>query len=188
MIKGVYYEFISIPCRGERRTPYSMPLGILWDERPKFKLYKGVGLLRYLNDETTLLLYTPESPLDFYLSLIHDKTIELEGPCRPPREYVLYVRCRPRLLRVNKSYNLYECLDIEISHGRPVPYSRSYGCLVEMLVVLTKLEAGALDPSYIDYVERLRWCIERSSPQNEKLREVADVVLQRARELGQRAE
>lgn len=183
--KGVYYEFISIPCKGGERMEYSMPLGVLWGDHPMFKVYKETVLYKYLRNPKlgSLLLYSPNDPMDFFLSIKHDKIIEKKGPCLPSRPFALYMICKPHLKESFESYDLYFCTDIKTVYGKPEPYSRTYGCLVEMLVVLTKLKSKALDRRYLTYLDFLRWCIERSSPKEKRFKEVAEDVMQDAREI-----
>jgi hypothetical protein len=163
-----------------------MPLGVLWERDPIFKVYKNTGLYEILineapNKEFKLLLYSPVDPIDYYLSINHDKIIENEGPCKPPRPYMMYILCKPKPIKEEEVSNVYLCKNVEVFEGAAQPFTRVYGCLVEMLVVLTKLEAGALDESYIDYLRKLKWCIERASPRNDMFKEVAEDVLRRTK-------
>ncbi len=184
MFQGVYYEFISIPCIDKERLSYSMPLGIIFlNHTIKFKVYRGTGLfkiLEYYKENIELMMYSPKDPLDFYLSLVHDKDLEKGGPCTPPKPYIMYITCKPVLNKKNENYNEYICGNIRLEKGDPVPYSRAYGCLVEMLVILTKIEAGVSLEFFLNYLKDLKWCVERASPYNSRLKEVAELVLQRA--------
>ena len=161
-----------------------MPLGVLWGATPLFKVYKGTGLFELLErDEVeNLLLYSPKDPADYFLSIRHDPKLESEGPCKPPKDFTLYVICEPSIKEIREDFKIYECRNVEIFEGNPEPYSRAYGCFVEMLVVITKMKAGVLDQKYLSYLDFLRWCIERSAPKSEKMRVVLNYVLQSFRD------
>ncbi|MCE4621167.1 MAG: hypothetical protein F7B95_01840 [Desulfurococcales archaeon] len=180
---GVYYEFIALACNAR----YTMPLGLKWSKRPVFRVYRGSGLYNILRDgkEEQLLLYAPLDPIDFYDSLMHRLDSELTG-CAPPRDFIVYVSCTPKLLLSNQEYDLYECGNAEVVPGKPVPYTRVYGCLTELLIILTKLEAQVIPGSKaLEYAENLANCVKRASPDKRVYWGVADEVLQRISELSQ---
>ena len=165
MIEGAYYEFVAFPCGGDR---YSMPLGLVWGPN-EFYVYRTAGLFRRLGRSGTLILLSPNDPLAFARSVDH--TLELEaswdGGCpRPEPAWGAWYRCEYELRSADGEGASYVCRTLERVAGEPPPYSRVYGCLVELLVLLTKARAGVAEPWYLGYARGLKWCVERASRGN----------------------
>ncbi|MDM7276005.1 MAG: hypothetical protein P3X22_007845 [Thermoprotei archaeon] len=177
-VKGVYYEFIAFPC-GHK---YSMPLGLLYMEKPRFKVYKGTGLWGLLRGGVGgLVLLAPRDPLDFYLSLIHSLELEVSwgsDGCPVVDEFKgAWFTCAPRLLASGGDYDEYECSSFTHTGGSPPPYSRAMGCFVELLILLSKARAKVVDAGSLSYARWLRWCVGRASPGDERIVGVSDTVL-----------
>lgn len=176
----MYYELIAFVC-GRK---HSSPIGIFGMERGTFRLYRGTRIGEIMRTAQKIFLLSPSDPLLFYKSLTHELEAEIawEGECPKPDERLgAWYACEPRLVERREEYDLYECGRLEHIIGVPPPYSRTMGCLVELLVILTKVRAGVELGDYRCYASWLRRCIERSSRGNPKYLEVADAVL---RELG----
>jgi len=166
-LEGVYYEVVSFPC-GYR---YSMPLGVSRrGGRLLFRVFRGAGLLGRLGGGGRLYLLAPSRPEAFLWSLEHrlEESISWSGGCPVPDESLgAWVACEARSLGWEGGALRYECLEPRHLAGQPPAYSRAMGCLVEMLVVVSKLEAGAplpdLPGGVRGYLEWLAWCVSRSS-------------------------
>ncbi|MCS7106932.1 MAG: hypothetical protein NZ902_02375 [Acidilobaceae archaeon] len=171
MLEDVYYEFIAFPC-GVR---LSSPLGIFGRS---FKVYKGTSLWRALPRASRLLLLSPLDPLAFYDSVRHELELRVEWEeCPRPHERLgAWYSCMPRLLERGELYDVYRCEEFAHIGGTPPPYSRVMGCLVELLVLLTKARVGAVK-GYLEYARWLTWCVERAS-RGGRYAEVARLVLQ----------
>ncbi len=178
MISGIYYEFISFPC-GKRR--YSMPLGIIWAPQPAFYIYKTAGLSRLIDSSGTLFLLSPSDPLLFLESINH--TLELkvafdDNGCPRPSELGSWYRC-DYVINYNDNEKVGGvCRSFIPVRLASVPYTRLYGCLVELLVILTKARAGVIKDWYLEYARGLRDCIERSSRGAPRYVAAADSALQ----------
>ena len=173
---GVYHEMVSVAC-GAR---YTMPLGILVGHGgPVFKLYPGAGLGRILvRGVDRLLLIAPRDPRVFWASIEHRLEDELEWPCpKPDPEVGAWYECRPRLLRVeDDGVAWYECSVFKHLAGYPPVYTRSYGCLVELMILYTKARAGVRIDGVRDHARYLEWCVARSSPWNKDLVNLASKI------------
>jgi hypothetical protein len=141
LVEGVVYEFIAIPC-GYR---YTMPLGLRWGDPPRAKVYRGTGLYSILKSGNVerIILYAPTNPLDFALSVTHELDKEVGLECEPPRPYIVMYNCQPRATVDKGDYIELECPG-EIIEGTPIPYSRLYGAIIEILVAASKVGAGVL--------------------------------------------
>lgn len=177
LIKGAYYEFIAFPCAANAR--YSMPLGVLWGDDRTFSVYRSAGLLRFLADRGTLMLLSPSDPLLFVKSVSHSLEHEVEWePDGCPRLSGLggIYRCEYRRLKEYPEEVTFSCSLTEVESPH-VPYTRAYGCLVELLVLLTKARAGVVESWYVDYARGLRWCVERSTRGLRSYVDAADAIL-----------
>jgi hypothetical protein len=177
--KGLYYEFIAVPC-GSR---YTMPLGVYNGVKPTFTVYRDSGLYRVLRGGVReLFLLAPYDPLLFYESLTHrlEHVIVWGGDGCPVVSESLgcWFHCTPRLVAEDQGFDTYECSSFKHIAGSPPPYSRVMGCLVELLVVYTKAKAGVLSGGYVGYARWLRWCIERASRGDPRYVSIAELVLQ----------
>ncbi len=175
-MEDAYYEFVAFPCGSDR---YSMPLGVTAREGA-FRVFKGAGLLRRLNAKGTLRLLSPSDPLDFYLSLRHELEAQVnwDGGCpRPDPTRGLWFTCHYVTVSDEGPDVLFRCVELRREGGELPPYSRVYGCLVELLVLLTKAKAGAGEPWYLDYAKGLRWCVERASRGDRRYVSTADEAL-----------
>jgi hypothetical protein len=141
LIEGVVYEFIAIPCGYK----YTMPLGLRWGDPPIAKVYRGTGLYSILKsaDVERIVLYSPANPLDFVLSITHELDKDVTAECEPPRPYMIKYSCWPRVRADREDYIELECPG-EIGEGIPLPYSRLYGAIIEILVIASKVGAGVL--------------------------------------------
>lgn len=184
-IRGVYYEFIAIPC-GHR---YSMPLGLFFGDSPVFRVYAGADLYKILKlNVSRLLLLSPVDPLSFYYSLNHSFESSLEwgvDGC-PSLNSMLgaWYSCTPRLVGESMEFDIYECSSFTYLTGAPPPYTRVMGCFIELLILLTKARAGVLEDSFLEYAKWLRWCIERASRGDERYVRVVELILQELRGFG----
>lgn len=177
MIEGAYYEFIAFPCGADSR--YSMPLGVLWGDNKMFSVYRSAGLLRFLADRGTLMLLSPSDPLLFAKSVNHTLEHEVEwGPDGCPKLSGLggIYTCEYQRLMEGPEKVTFGCKLTEVE-GPHVPYTRAYGCLVELLVLLTKARAGVGESWYVDYARGLRWCVERSTRGLRDYVDTADAIL-----------
>ncbi len=177
-VRGVYYEFVAFPC-GRK---YSMPLGLLYCEKPRFKVYRGTGLWSFLRENVgDLTLLAPRDPLDFHLSLTHRLESEVSwGPDGCPavdESRGAWFKCTPSLSASSGDYDEYECSSFAHTGGSPPPYSRAMGCFVELLIILSKARAGVVGVDSLSYARWLRWCVGRASPGDERIVRVSDIVL-----------
>ncbi|MEN2999657.1 MAG: hypothetical protein ABDH61_03695 [Acidilobaceae archaeon] len=171
LLGDIYYEFIAFPCSQR----LSSPLGLLGRD---FKVYKDTSLWRALPRSRRLFLLSPLDPLAFYESLRHELELQIEWrECPKPDERLgAWYSCAPQLVERGELYDVYRCEELVHVAGSPPPYSRVMGCLVELLVLLTKARAGAVK-GYSEHARWLAWCVERAS-RGGKYAEVARVVLQ----------
>ncbi len=142
-VEGVYYETVAFPC-GDR---YSMPLGVARvGGALYFRVFRGAGLLSRLGDGGSLRLLLPARPEAFLWSLDHrlESMVEWggDGCPEPDPSWGAWVACEARGLGWEGDARSYECVGARHLAGYPPGYTRALGCLVEMLVVITKLEAG----------------------------------------------
>ncbi len=179
LLKGLYYEFIAIPCNFK----YTMPLGIYNGVKPIFTVYREAGLYKILRGSVReLFLLAPHDPIVFYESLVHKLESRIEwgdDDCPKVSEFLgCWFKCYPTLILENRDYDIYECSKFTHVAGVPPPYSRVMGCLVELLVIYTKVKAGVIREGYLDYAKWLRWCIEKASRGDFKYVSTADFILQ----------
>ena len=180
-LKGVYYEFIAVTC-GRR---YTMPLGVLMLEPPRFKVYRGTGLHSILRSggASGLRLLSPLDPILYYESIEHrlEHNIRWDIDGCPVADDTLgaWFQCNPRMVEETMEYDVYQCQGFQHITGMTPPYSRVQGCLVELLVILTKAEAGVVEDNILDYARWLKWCVERASPVEEKYVVLSKRILRR---------
>jgi hypothetical protein len=184
---GLWLEFISFPCLGAR---YSMPLGVsLRGGRPFFRIYRGVGFERLLAEagmpaRFTVMLLSPRDPLLFLESYLHrlEHRVPWACDCPSPRpELGSWLVCKAELAGFTGEFVAYECsgLELAVLAEEPGFYSRALGCMVELLVVHSKLAAGVetgIDAA--SYARGLAWCIERSAPERHELHVEAERLVQ----------
>ena len=179
LIKGLYYEFVALPCND---APYSMPLGLLMREEPLFRVYRGTGLYRLLGrGRRPLYLLSPFDPMAFVYSVDHslERRIEWEGKCPKVDPSIgAWFHCVAEFMEASDNADLYICRGFKALTRSLHAYSRTYGCLVELLVLKTKVDAGVLGEDSLDYARWLYWCVRRSSPGDERYAGVALSVLQ----------
>lgn len=179
MIKNIYYEFISFPCK----TRYSMPLGILYNDKPLFYIYKTTKMSSILsrNKENLLYLLSPNDPILFIKSLNHEieKEIDYENDCPNLDNLGSIYLCDSLFIREDENRLEFQCIKFEKIKGDNTPFTRVYGCLVEMLVLLTKVESGVIEDYFLDYAKGLKWCIERSSKMDEKYVRASNEIFKR---------
>ncbi|MGC9071584.1 MAG: hypothetical protein ACP5HK_02665 [Acidilobus sp.] len=182
MIGGVYYEFIAVPC-GSKVT---MPLGLIVGQEPAFYVYKGTSLHERLADEGRLRLLSPYDPLAFLRSIRHELVAEIRwnNDCPVPEETMgAWYECSYRLWEVDENGKWFTCDGLQRITGSHLPYTRMYGCLVELLVLLTKARAGVWEDWYIPYAEGLAWCVRRSSRGVSNYVDAANEVLRELRSM-----
>ncbi len=177
--RGVYYEFIAFPCGGR---PYSMPLGVLFGERPSFRVFEGTGLHGILARRGGLIyLLSPLDPLLFVESVGHslERLLAWEGSCpRVEPSLGSWFSCTAVYERTSGGADFYYCREFRNLSSSLLVYSRTYGCLVELLILKTKAEAGVIGKESLEYARWLYWCVKRSSPGEEKYARVALSILQ----------
>jgi hypothetical protein len=177
--KGLYYEFIAIPCNSK----YTMPLGLYNGVRPSFTVYREAGLYNVLRGGVReLFLLAPYDPILFYESLVHrlESRIEWGADGCPVVSDLLgcWFQCTPVLVVEDPGFDVYECSMFKHISGTPPPYSRVMGCLVELLVMYTKAKVGVAREGYLDYARWLRWCVERASKGDPRYVSIANLILQ----------
>lgn len=191
---GVWLEVVALTC-GPR---YSMPLGIMREGGSwLFRLYPGVGLLdiaRAAGGRLRLYMLSPSDPLSYLESYYHEleQKIDWQEGCPTPDPLLgVWARCEAAFLSVDRETGAhwYRCENLEVvSPGLWswwTPYYRAYGCLVELLVLASKVRAGVAGYRglhIIRHAEMLARCVERSAPGRGELREGARRVLQDIRE------
>ncbi|MGC9210323.1 MAG: hypothetical protein ACP5FT_03570 [Acidilobus sp.] len=186
VIEGVYYEFIAVPCC----VRATMPVGIFMGPRPTFYLYRGTRLADLLPERGRLRLLSPYDPIRFLQSLRHELEAEIDwsGGCpRPDERLGAWYECSYALASTDERGSLYSCDGLNMIAGSHVPYTRTYGCLVELLVLLTKARAGVWEEWYLPYAEGLAWCVRRSARGQARYVNAADEVLQELRSILKRA-
>lgn len=169
---GVYSELIAVPC-GAR---YTMPLGVLGGRRPLFRVYQGTGLYSILRGAArTLYLLAPRDPVAYWMSIEHtlEDLIQWKGCPAPDPGMGAWYKCIPTLARSEAGYDVYECRGLEHVAGSPPAYTRAHGCLVELMVVYTKLRAGVRMEGVGEYARWLEWCVTRSAPMRDDLTALA---------------
>ncbi|GAB6147643.1 hypothetical protein [Stetteria hydrogenophila] len=160
--EGVYVETIAVLCRGGEPA-WSSPLGFISaGGRILFRVFRGSGFWRILVEEGLtgrIVAYTPRDPAEFALHV-------LEGggrveSCRPVGQ-PFTIECTPELLEVEGDVAWFACRDASVREGPGVPYTRAYGCLVELAVLASKAKAGVLGGWALGYARGLLWCVKRS--------------------------
>ncbi|AFZ70906.1 Protein of unknown function (DUF447) [Caldisphaera lagunensis DSM 15908] len=177
MLKNIYYEFIAFTCN----TRYSMPIGILFKDKPKFYVYKTTRLSKILNDKSLIYLLSPNDPLIYLKSLDHEIENEIKyvNGCPDLDNMGSVYLCYSRFLREDENGIEFECEKFEKIKGENLPYTRVYGCLVEMLILLTKIEANVIEDWFLDYAKGLKWCVERASKMDEKYVRISNEIFKR---------
>ncbi|MCE4609229.1 MAG: hypothetical protein F7C36_02470 [Desulfurococcales archaeon] len=179
-----YREVIAVPCRV---GGYSMPLGLrVYGDQAFFKVYRETGLSRVLEQDKpmALLLLYPNDPRCFYESLNHVLEEERLEPSECPlldAEGCYRVCLSPLRVFGGIDYDIYSC---SLSHGfhvsdmcSSIGYSRVYGCLLELLVYYTKVMAGITGLPGYEYLEGLKWCIERASNHDKAVTDIVDEII-----------
>lgn len=180
---GVYMETVSLLCRGGR-VEWGMPLGLIANGGSVgFRVFEGSGYWRLLVEErredAVLIAYTPLNPVEF-LEFMMVKPAP-RSDCRPS-DYSFMVTCRPRLVEARGGVARFACEDARVAWGRPAPYTRAYGCLVELAVLASKARAGVVGCEAFEYARWLGWCVERSAPGLAEYRSAAAMALQAVEE------
>ncbi len=164
---GVYYETIAFPC-GTRK--YSMPVGLLvFEDIAYMKIYSETGFHEILEKEGTrgIILLSPRNPLLFIESLEHrlEYNVQWNGECVvPDRELGMWISCPAPLIQYDiPHYTIISCRPRLLNAPISVPYTRYYGCIVELLVYITKVLAN-VDVLDEGYIRRMLACIRRSAP------------------------
>jgi len=177
----VFYELVAFPC-GAR---YSMPLGVYSWDPGYFRVYHGTGMARAYRGGPLLLL-APRDPLLFLESLEHrlEQRVPYYSGCpfQDPRLGAWY-SCLGVPLARDPGADWYACANPRRIAGEPPhAYTRSYGCLVELLILYTKLLAGALSELPPGLVEGLHRCVERSA-RGGRIVEASRRIVQSIREI-----
>ena len=186
MIDGLYYEFVGLPCG----VKTSMPIGVVAGQPPEFFVYRGTRFHEVLGESGRLMLISPYDPLVFLRSLRHQLEEELawsDGCPSVDEKLGAWYECEYALREVTGEGKRYACSRLRLVAGHHVPFTRAYGCLVELLVLLTKARAGLWEDWWPQYAEGLVWCVTRSSRGSEKYVVPANEVLQELRTLRGRA-
>ena len=162
-----------IPC-GLR---YSMPVGLLGNGPYFFRIFKSSHKLENKIKDCLLLL----APLDaslFFKSVIHEfeNEIDVLDLSELVKHGSLYA-CTPMLVGEAPEYFLYECIGLRPLHVASwTGYNRGYGCLLELLILYTRIRIGLIEPD-IKIIKYLINCIKRSNPGG-NLDNIAKRVLQ----------
>ncbi len=190
--EGVWAELIAFPC-GYR---YTMPLGVMVrGGRQVFRLYRGVGLLDIAarsGYKLVLRLLAPRLPHLFVESYFHrlEEKVSWEDDGCPRTDVSMgyWFECKAVAERVEGDSYWFSCdggLKPLGGYGLTV-YNRAYGCIVELLIIHSKLKAGVtLGEGYdlLSHARMLAWCVERSAPGDEVLKGYARGLLQGIQEL-----
>ncbi|MCE4603532.1 MAG: DUF447 family protein [Aeropyrum sp.] len=183
---GVWLEFVALTCD----IKYSMPLGVMRSgEEWLFRVYRGAGLLKHLQrhpDGSKIMLLSPSDPMAFLKSFYHEleNEVEYEDSCpKPDTSLGSWYLCTAREIRSERHSVWFMCVGglEEVASSTWIPYFRAYGCLVELLVLASKVKAGL--PEYLSgrsliYSEELFRCVRRSAAARGELVEGAERVLQ----------
>jgi len=177
----VFYELIAFPC-GAR---YSMPLGVYSWDPGYFRVYHSAGMAR-LYRGGPLVLLAPRDPVLYLESLEHrlEREIAYASGCPLPEPRLgAWYSCLGVPLAGEPGADWYACVNPrriagELFHA----YTRAYGCLVELLVIYTKLLANAIDEVPHGLVEGLSRCVERST-RGGRLADASQRVVQAIREV-----
>lgn len=162
LAENVYYEFICRVCESELVTP----IGFIASEgRIHFRVFSQ-RLRESIRKASRLLCLSPSNPLLFYRVVIEGSS-PIESCNKIDTSMGHWLECKPTLIAELEEYEVYSCESPRLTQGSMPPYTRSYGCLVELLVLLTKIKAGILNKEALDYAKWLVWCVERSSPGTE---------------------
>ncbi len=160
--EGVYMETIAVLCK-EDRPVWSSPLGfMIVGGEARFRVFRGSMLWRILVEEEYdgyIVAYTPRDPGEFALHV-------LEGggrvkTCRPEGQ-PFTIKCKPELRSVDERAAWFTCKEFEARVGPGMPYTRMYGCLVELAVLASKARARVVGDWALSYARGLVWCVERS--------------------------
>lgn len=166
--EGVYMETIAVLCRGDRPV-WSSPLGfVAAGGRVRFRVFRGSMLWRILVEEEYdgyIVAFTPRDPGEFALHVVEGggrvKT------CKPSGQPFI-IKCKPELKGVDESAAWFNCRELEVRAGQGMPYTRVYGCLVELAVLASKARAGVVEDWALSYARGLVWCVERSEAMGER--------------------
>ncbi|MDP8002572.1 MAG: hypothetical protein ACP5I6_02410 [Caldisphaera sp.] len=184
MKKGIYYEFIAFLCD----KAYAMPLGILYYDKPIFYVYKSTTMAKLLNlnkdTSNSIYLLSPNDPTLFLESLEHriENRIIHNNKCLDFDDKLgSWYYCNSYINKDHCDKYEFYCDNFYKIKGENIPYSRSYGCLIELLILLTKVKAGIKEQWFLNYASGLKWCVERSSNKDEKYVELSEKLLQMLR-------
>ncbi|MCE4611602.1 MAG: hypothetical protein F7B17_06510 [Desulfurococcales archaeon] len=174
-MEGVWLEFVGFPCGCYR---YSMPIGLrdyegVWG----FRVFRDVGLARLLEScgmipSFDLFLLAPSDPLVFVESYFHRLEWRIQwgwSGCPSPEPGLgSWFYCSARLAGGGEWGYSYVCeggLRGIVKGGSPPSYYRAYGCIVELLVLHSKVMSGVdVEVDAARYAEGLYWCVVRSAP------------------------
>ena len=170
LAEGVFLELVAFPCWDKR---YSMPLGVIqFGGQAYFRIYTGTGLGQALREGCDcILLLAPLGAEAFVKSVLHSLELSLEwqGTPMPDNSLGYWYRCGP-IIRgpAIGEEEWFSCPLKELGGRLPGAYTRLYGCVVELLVHITKARAGAV-PLDWELVRRMLWCIRRSARGDRRL-------------------
>ncbi|MEM1872985.1 MAG: DUF447 family protein [Acidilobaceae archaeon] len=168
--EGTYYELICRLCEPGVETPLGLKLE---GGRARFRVYSR-KLRASMRETERLVCLAPVDPLVFYESVVEGKSVVSCSELDSSRGHWLV--CKPELVEEREDYDVYACTRLEVVRGASSPYARAYGCLVELLVLLTKARAGVLGAGALEYARWLSWCIERSSSVESYVRAARNIL------------
>ncbi|MEM1640886.1 MAG: DUF447 family protein, partial [Acidilobaceae archaeon] len=156
--EGVYYELLCRLCEAGVITPLGLRLS---GGSAYFRVFSD-RLREAMKRTRKLVCLAPSDPLLFY-----EVVIEKKEPFSCEKEFDLtkghWLICESEVVIEAEFFDLYKCKSFNAVWGFLEPYSRAYGCLVELLILFTKAKASVLEKEAIEYAKWLNWCVERSS-------------------------
>lgn len=158
MMSGVYYELVCRLCGSGDVAAIGFRIS---GETAYFRVFSD-RLRKALAEARRIVCLAPADPLVFYEAVVEKESRAVSCENTDPAAGH-WLECEPSLVESGGSHDVYACSSLRLTWGFQPPYSRAYGCLVELLVVYTKMKAGVLGPEALDYARWLLWCVERSS-------------------------
>lgn len=196
-MEGVWLETVAFPCVNVR---YSMPLGVMIRGGDAvFRLFRGVGMLKVVREAGLergfkLALLAPSDPMTFVDSYFHrlEDRLEWDGGCpRPDPSMGAWYLCTAELTGWDGDAAWYRCrggLRFLAGSLGLIAYYRAYGCIIELLIIHSKLVSGAWRGGDAETAARvLEYCVARSAPERRDLADAASRLVQLIREAAAKA-
>lgn len=156
--EGVYYELLCRLCEPKITTP----LGLRFSEGFAYFRAFSDRLREAMRETRKLVCLAPSDPLLFY-EVVVERREPFSCEDKPDLAKGHWFMCEPEMVERTELFDLYRCKNFSFLWGFLEPYTRAYGCLVELLVLFTKVRASVLKKEAVEYARWLSWCVERSS-------------------------